>query len=51
MMERNKNVMTWDSQTGITEPVHVTVRLQSLNRYKDEQGVDDVDEEDSEDEQ
>jgi hypothetical protein len=28
-----------------------TVRLQSLNRYTDEQGVDDVDEEDSADEQ
>ncbi len=28
-----------------------TVRLQSLNRYTDEQGVNDVDEEDSADEQ
>jgi hypothetical protein len=40
MMERNKNVVSWDSQiaiTVITEP--------------DEQGVDDVDEEDSADEQ
>jgi hypothetical protein len=37
MMERNKNVVTSDSQTVITEP--------------DEQGVDDVDEEDSVDEQ
>jgi hypothetical protein len=36
MMERNKNVVAWDSQTAITEP--------------DEQGVDDVDEEDSADE-
>jgi hypothetical protein len=34
MMERNKDVVVWDSQTVITEP--------------DEQGVDDVDEEDSE---
>jgi hypothetical protein len=34
MMERNKNVVTWDSQTAITE-----------------QGVDDVDEQDSADEQ
>jgi hypothetical protein len=41
MMERNKNVVSWDSQTTITEP----------DRYTDEQGVDDVDEEDSEDEQ
>ena len=41
MMERNKNVVTWDSQTAITEP----------DRYTDEQGVDDVDEEDSVDEQ
>jgi hypothetical protein len=32
MMERNKNVVVWDSQTVITEP--------------DEQGVDDLDEED-----
>ena len=31
----------WDSQTAITEP----------DRYTDEQGVDDVDEEDSADEQ
>jgi hypothetical protein len=37
MMERNKNVVVWDSQTVITEP--------------DEQGVDDVDEEDSTDDQ
>ena len=37
MMERNKNVVSWDSQTAITEP--------------DEQGVDDVDEEDSVDDQ
>jgi hypothetical protein len=37
MMERNKDVVVWDSQTSITEP--------------DEQGVDDVDEEDSADEQ
>ena len=37
MMERNKDVVAWDSQTAITEP--------------DEQGVDDVDEEDSADEQ
>jgi hypothetical protein len=36
-MERNKDVVTWDSQSVITEP--------------DEQGVDDVDEEDSADEQ
>ena len=36
-MERNKNVVSWDSQTAITKP--------------DEQGVDDVDEEDSADEQ
>ncbi len=41
MMERNKNVVAWDSQTVITEP----------DRYTDEQGVDDVDEEDSADEQ
>jgi hypothetical protein len=41
MMERNKNVVAWDSQTAITEP----------DRYTDEQGVDDVDEEDSADEQ
>ena len=40
MMERNKNVVTWDSQTAITEP----------DRYTDEQGADDVDEEDSADE-
>ena len=40
MMERNKNVVDWDSQTAITEP----------DRYKDEQGTDDVDEEDSADE-
>ena len=40
MMERNKNVVTWDSQTVITEP----------DRYTDEQGADDVDEEDSADE-
>ena len=50
MMERNKNVVawpkpplsqaSWDSQTAITEP----------DRYTDEQGVDDVDEEDSADE-
>jgi hypothetical protein len=37
MMERNKDVVAWDSQTAITEP--------------DEQGVDDVDEVDSADEQ
>ena len=37
MMERNKDVVTWDSQTAITEP----------DRYTDEQGADDVDEEDS----
>ena len=41
IMERNKNVVSWDSQTAITEP----------HRYTDEQGVDDVDEEDSTDEQ
>ena len=44
MMERNKEVVDWDSQTVITEP----------DRYTDEQGVDDVDdvdEEDSADEQ
>ena len=41
MMQRNKNVVAWDSQTAITEP----------DRYTDEQGVDDVDEEDSADEQ
>ena len=41
MMQRNKNVVTWDSQTAITEP----------DRYTDEQGVDDLDEEDSADEQ
>ena len=40
MMERNKNVVTWDSQTTITEP----------DRYTDEEGADDVDEEDSADE-
>ena len=40
MMERNKNVVSWDSQTAITEP----------DRYTDEQGADDVDEEDSADE-
>ena len=42
MMERNKNVVVWFG----------TVRLQSLNRnrYTDEQGADDVDEEDSADE-
>ena len=40
MMERNKNVVVWDSQTAITEP----------DRYTDEQGADDVDEEDSADE-
>ena len=40
MMERNKNVVEWDSQTAITEP----------DRYTDEQGADDVDEEDSADE-
>ncbi len=37
MMGRNKDVSSWDSQTAITEP--------------DEQGVDDVDEKDSADEQ
>jgi hypothetical protein len=37
MMERNKDVVVWESQIAITEP--------------DEQGVDDVDEEDSTDEQ
>jgi hypothetical protein len=37
MMERNKDVVSWDSQTAITEP--------------DEQGVDDVDEGDIADEQ
>jgi hypothetical protein len=37
MMERNKDVVAWDSQTAITRP--------------DEQGIDDVDEEDSADEQ
>ena len=37
MMERNKNVVVWDSQTAITQP--------------DEQSVVDVDEEDSTDEQ
>ncbi len=37
MMERNKDVVAWDNQTAITE--------------SDEQGVDDVDEEDSVDEQ
>ena len=41
MMQRNKNVVAWDSQTAITEP----------DRYTDEQGVDDVDEEDSVDEE
>ena len=41
MMQRNKNVVAWDSQTAITEP----------DRYTDEQGVDDVDEADSADEQ
>jgi hypothetical protein len=41
MMQRNKNVVAWDSQTAITEP----------DRYTDVQGVDDVDEEDSADEQ
>ena len=40
MMERNKNVVVWDSQTEITEP----------DRYTNEQGVDDEDEEDSTDE-
>ena len=40
MTERNKNVVVWDSQTAITEP----------DRYTDEQGADDVDEEDSADE-
>jgi hypothetical protein len=35
-LERNKDVVVWNSQTAITEP--------------DEQGVDDVDEEDSVDE-
>ena len=40
MMERNKNVVVWDSQTAITEP----------DRYTDEQGADDVEEEDSADE-
>ena len=40
MMERNKNVVGWDSQTAITEP----------DRSTDEQGGDDVDEEDSADE-
>ena len=39
-MERNKNLVAWDSQTEITEP----------DRYTDEQGGDDVDEEDSTDE-
>ena len=39
MMERNKNVVDWDSQTAITEP----------DRYTDEQGVDDVDDVDEED--
>jgi hypothetical protein len=37
MMERNKNVVSWDSQIAISQ--------------LDEQGVDDVDEEDSADEQ
>ena len=37
MMERNKDVVDWDSQTTITEP--------------EEQGVDDVDEKDSADEE
>jgi hypothetical protein len=37
MMERNKDVVAWVSQTAITE--------------LDEQGVDDVDEEDGADEQ
>ncbi len=37
MMKRNKNVVTWDSQTTITQP--------------DEQSVDDLDEEYSADEQ
>ena len=41
MMERHKNVVAWNSQTTITEP----------DRYTDEQGTDDVDEEDSVDEQ
>jgi hypothetical protein len=40
MMEKNKNVVSWDSQTVITEP----------DRHTDEQGVDDVDEEHSADE-
>ena len=40
MTERSKNVVSWDSQTTITEP----------DRYTDEQGTDDVDEEDSTDE-
>ena len=40
MMERHKNLVVWDSQTVITEP----------DRYTDEQGADDVDEEDSTDE-
>ena len=40
MMERNKNVVAWDSQTAITEP----------DRYTDEQGADDVDEKASADE-
>ena len=38
---RKAMMVTWNSQTVITEP----------DRYKDEQGVDDVDEEDSADEQ
>jgi hypothetical protein len=40
MMERNKNVVAWDSQTTITEP----------DWYTNKQGADDVDEEDSVDE-
>ena len=35
VMERNKNVVAWDSQTAITEP----------DWYTDEKGADDVDEE------
>jgi hypothetical protein len=41
MMERNKNVVVWDSQTVITE----------ADRHTDEQGVDDVDEKDSTDDE
>ena len=41
IIQRNKNVVPWDSQTTILEP----------DRYTEEHGVDDVDEEDSSDEE